>query len=85
MFCETCLKWGNHPAGSRGAWKTRGITNWNHATELLKQHADSQWHRDAAATAVMARQAESGKSVLELQYSSAAQQAAERRQRNRDC
>ena len=67
MFCETCLKWGNPPAGSRGAWKTRGITDWNHGTELLKQHADSQWHRDAAATAVMARQAESGKSVLALQ------------------
>ena len=63
MFCETCLKWGNPPAGSRGAWKTRGITDWNHGTELLKQHADSQWHRDAAATAVMARQVESGKSV----------------------
>ena len=36
MFCETCLKWGNPPAGSRGAWKTRGITDWNHDTELLK-------------------------------------------------
>ena len=35
MFCETCLKWGNPPAGSRGAWKTRGITDWNHGTELL--------------------------------------------------
>ena len=58
MFCETCLKWGNPPAGSRGVWKTRGITDWNHGTELLKQHADSQWHRYAAATAVMARQTE---------------------------
>ena len=58
MFCETCLKWGNPPAGSRGAWKTKGITDWSHGTELLKQHADSQWQRDAAATAVMARQAE---------------------------
>ena len=75
---------GKLSSGSRGAWKTRGITDWNHGTELLKQHADSQWHRDAAATAVMARQVESGKSVLELQCSSAAQQAAERRQRNRD-
>ena len=53
MFCETRLKWGNAPAGSRGAWKTRGITDWNHGTELLEQHADSQWQRDAAATAVM--------------------------------
>ena len=84
MFCETCLKWGNPPAGLRGAWKTRGITDWNRCTQLLKQHAESQWHRDAAATAVMARQVESGKSVLELQCSSAAQQAAEHRQRNRD-
>ena len=82
MFCETCLKWGNPPARSRGAWKTRGITDWNHGTERLKQHADFQWHRDAATTAFMARQAECGKSVLELQCSSAAQQAAERRQRN---
>ena len=32
----------------------------------------------------MAQQAEDGKSALELQCSSAAQQAAERRQRNRD-
>ena len=34
--------------------------------------------------AVMVRQVESGKSVLELQCSSAAQQAAELRQKNRD-
>ena len=82
MFCETCLKWGNAPAGSRVTWNTRGITDWNRGIELLKQHADSQGHRDAAATAVMARK--SGKSVLELQCLSAAQQTAERRQRNRD-
>ena len=83
MFCETWLKWGNPSAGSRGAWNTRGITDWNHGTELLKQHGDSQWHRVVAATAVMARKVESGKSVIALQCSSAAQQAAERKQRNR--
>ena len=60
------------------------MTDWNHATELLKQHADSKWHREAAATSAMAHQAESGQSVLELQYSVAAQEAAELRQRNRD-
>ena len=70
--------------GSKGAWKTGGITGRNHGTELLKQHADSYWHRDAAATALMERQAESGKSVLELKCSSAAQQAAEGWLRNRD-
>ena len=84
MFCSTCLKWGKPPAGSRGAWTTRGITDWNHATELLKQHTESQWHRDAAATAAMAEQAERGKSVLELHCTSAAKEAAERRQKNRE-
>ncbi len=84
MFCTTCQKWGKPPAGSRGAWVTRGITDWNHGTELLKQHADSQWHRDAAATAAMAEQADKGRSVLELHCASAAKEAAERRQRNRD-
>ena len=71
-------RWGETPA------PVLDLIDRTHGTELLKQHADSQWHRDAAATAIMARQAESGKSVLELQCSSAAQQAAERRQRNRD-
>ena len=41
MFCGTCEKWGNPPAGSAGAWTTRGVTDWNHGTELLK-HAHSQ-------------------------------------------
>ena len=84
MFCSTCQKWGSPPAGSRGAWTIRGVTDWNHATELLKQHAGSQWHRKAAATAAMAHQAEGGLSVLELQCSSAAHEATELRQRNRE-
>ena len=85
MFCSICQQWGNPPAGSRGAWTTRGITDWNHASELSKQHSDSMWHRDSATTAAMAQQLESsGQSVLELQCSSAAREAAERRQKNRD-
>ena len=63
------------------------MSDWNHATELWrKQHADSQCHRDAATTAAMAQKVESGarKSVLELQCSRAAQEAAEQKQRNRD-
>ena len=55
------------PAGCRGDWTTRGVKDWNHATELLKQHIHSQWHRDVAVSA-----------VLELQCSSAAWEAAER-------
>ena len=87
MFCKTCQKYGNAPAGCRGAWTTRGVKDWNHATDLLKQHMVSQWHTDAAVTAAavtaaavtaaMAEQAESGGSVLELECSSAAREAAE--------
>ena len=64
---------------SRGAWVTRSITDWNHATGIVKKYAAVRWHKDAAATAVMAKQSENGESVLEIQYSS-----AERKQRNRD-
>ena len=84
MFCSICQKWGKPPAGSRGGWTTRGITDWNHASDQLKQHADSLWHRDAAATAAMVQQVErSGQSVIELHSSNAARDAAERMQGNR--
>ena len=70
---------------TKRGWTTRGIADWNHATELLKQHSDSMWHRDSSATAAMAQQVEScGQSVVQLQCSSAAREAAERRQKNRD-
>lgn len=61
----------------------RGILDWNHATDMLKKHANSQWHRDASATAAMAQQTESGMSVLEMQCSSAARELADKRERNR--
>ena len=48
--CGICQKWRNPPVGYRGAWLSRGITDWNLAIRLLKQHANFQWHRDAAAT-----------------------------------
>ena len=38
----------------------RGIMDWNHATEMLKKRANSQWHIDASATAAMAQKAASG-------------------------
>ena len=83
MFCSVCQEWGKPPSGARGAWTTRGITDWNHATELLKQHANSQWHRDSAVTAAMAQQVErAGQTVADLQCSVAAREAAERRQKN---
>ena len=83
MFCAICQKWGKPSTGTRGAWTTKGIVDWNHATELLKQHADSMWHRDAAVSAAMAKQAEGGSSVLDLQCSAAALEAQERRQKKR--
>ena len=76
MFCTICQKWGHPTAGSRGAWTSKGVTDWSHATELLRAHGESRCHRDAAVTAGMSQQAESGKSVLELQCSAAAKEAA---------
>lgn len=35
MFCTICQKWGKPTPGSRGAWTSKGITDWSHATELL--------------------------------------------------
>ena len=30
---------------------TKGIVDWNHATELLKQHSGSKWHQESSITA----------------------------------
>ena len=70
--------------GSRGAWITKGVTDWSHATEVLRAHGESQCHKDAAVTAGMAQQAEHGKSILELQCSAAPKKAARRAERNRE-
>ena len=56
MFCSVCQKWEKPLAWSRGAWTTRGVVDWNHDTGLLKQHANSQWHRDSAVVSAMAHQ-----------------------------
>ena len=32
---------------ARGAWTVRGVHDWNHATEQLRDHSDSKWRRDA--------------------------------------
>ena len=61
----------------------REIMDWNHATEMLKKHANSQWHRDASATAAMVQKTASGMSVLEMQCSIAARELADRKERNR--
>ena len=81
MFCNSCQKYGNASAGSKGAWTTRGVKDWNHTTELVKQYMRSQWHGDAAVTVAIAEQADSGGSVLKPQCSSAAWEADERQQK----
>ena len=47
MFCRLCQAYSKPPPTARGGWMTRGIVEWNHANELLKQHNDSiksqQW------------------------------------------
>ena len=74
---------GKPPAGSRGAWKTKGISDWNHATELLKHHADCQWHRDATVPAVWHSRRRVGSLCLSC-IAEVLLQVAERRQRNPD-
>ena len=84
MFCRVCQKSGTPPPSARGAWTTRGITDWNHVTEMLKQHNTPQWHRDAVVASRMAEQAATHQNVLQMQCSAAAKEAEERRQRNRE-
>ena len=78
MFRTTCIKRGNPPPSAKRGWTSRGIVNWNHATQLLKQHANSKWHKDAAVAGMMTQQA-AASNVLELQCSSAAKELAEQK------
>ena len=54
--------------------------NWNHATELLKQHSASKWHQDSSITARMAKHVEQ-QNVTEMQCAAAAKQAEEQKKR----
>ena len=66
-----------------GGWRTRGIVDWNHATELLKQHSASKWHHDSSITARMAKHVEQ-QNVIEMQCAVAAKQAEEQKKKNRE-
>ena len=79
MFCRLCQEHGKPPANTRGAWTSRGILDWNHATEMLKLHNDSQWHKDAALVARMAEH----QSVVDLQFAAAARNINAKREKNR--
>ena len=58
MFCRICQKFGKPHATARGGWTSRGITDWNYAIEILKNHNDSNWHRDGAIAARMSERAQ---------------------------
>ena len=73
---------GNPPSIARGTWTTRGVRDWNHTTEQLKEHSQSKWHKDAVIYSRMAEQGEKP-SVLQLQCSAAAKKTEERRTKNR--
>ena len=57
MLCTHCKKW-ERPPSAYGGRSTRGIVDWNHATELLKQHSGSKWHQDSSITAKMTKHVE---------------------------
>ena len=59
-----------------------GIVDWNHVTELLKQHSGSKWHRDSSVTVRMAKHV-GQQNVIEMQCAGAAKQAEEQKKKNR--
>ena len=70
MFCTLCKKWGRPSPSAKGGWMTRGIVDWKHATELLKQHSESKCHQDLSITARMAKHVEQ-QNVIEMQCADA--------------
>ena len=57
--------------------------DWNHATELLKQHSGSKWHQDSSITVRMAKHVEQ-QNVMEIQCAGAAEQSEEQKKKNRE-
>ena len=81
MLCTLGKKWGRSTPSAKGGWRTRGIVDWNHATELLKQHSGSKWHQDSSITARMAKHVEQ-QNVIELQCAGAAKQDEDHKKKN---
>ena len=65
MFFTLCKKLLRPPPSGNGGCMTRGIVDWNHATELLKQHSGSKWQQDSSITARMAKHVEQ-QNVIEI-------------------
>ena len=60
----------------------QGELDWNHTTELLKQHSRSKWHQDSSITVRMAKHIEQ-QNVIEMHCAGAARQAEEQKKKNR--
>ena len=71
------------PPSAKGGRTTRGVADWNHATDLLKQHCGSKWHQDSSITARMAKHVEQ-QNVIDMQCAGAAKQAEEKKKKNRE-
>ena len=80
MFCSICRTHGRPPSSAKGAWTVRGIRNWNHGAEMLKQHNSSQWHKDAV---VASQHAASGRTVFGMQLAGVRKAQEEKRLKNR--
>ena len=77
MFCRLCQTHGKPPPKARGGWTSRGVTDWNHATELLKLHNSAKWHKESAVAARTAEQSASVGSVVDLCTAASAKQLEE--------
>ncbi len=75
--------YGPASATARGAWTVKGVKDWNHATEMLKQHNASKCHKDSVVSARMAEQAKKTGTVVDLHLAASAKQAEAERQTNR--
>lgn len=56
--------------------------NWNHATEMLKLHNESKWHRDSTVYVQMAEQGEK-QNAIKLHSAAIAKKQEEQKVKNR--
>ena len=74
MATSKCKRWVDNKGN---------CVDWNHATELLKQHSASKRHQDSSITTRMANHI-TQHNVIEMQCAGAAKQAEEQKKKNRE-
>jgi len=45
-FCKHCQKWTKASTKTRGAWVTKPFHNWKKAVAKMKEHSESESHRN---------------------------------------